>query len=179
MNSPSDFLCCPFRKWGTSSLATDVEMFGSKQGLDNKKPTFSSQSSLELSSFFRSKGPMVNVFVRKSSISISFGREIAWACAHSRRTGVIWLKGRRTQFHSKLIPCVFLISTSQSSLTSAEKLENISKWCCWVEELYSWKGKTSLPSNSSPTSSAFCTPEFSFPSLYLLEQRNQRSKVKA
>ena len=121
MNSPSDFLCCSFRKWGTSSLATDVEMFGSKQGLGNKKPTFASQSSLELSSFF---WPMVRVFVRKSTMWISFGRETECACALSWFTGVIWLEGRRTWFHSKLIPCIFWISTSQSRLRSPESSEN-------------------------------------------------------
>lgn len=121
MNSPSDFLCCSFRKWGTSSLATDVEMLGSKQGLGNKKPTFASQRSLEISSFF---WPIFSVFDRKSSMWISFGRETECARALSRFTGVIWLEGRRTWFHSKLIPWFFWISTSQSRLRSWENLEN-------------------------------------------------------
>lgn len=167
MNSPSDFLCCSFRKWGTSSLATDVEMFGSKQGLGNKKPTFASQSSLELSSFF---WPMVRVFVRKSTTWISFGRETECACALSWFTGVIWLEGRRTWFHSKLIPYIFWISTSRLDWDHQKAQRTISKWCCWVEELYSSKNKTSPPSYSLPTSSAFCTLHFSFPSPYFLRE---------
>lgn len=115
MNSPSDFLCCPFRKWGTSSLATDVKMFGSKQGLDNKKPTFSSQSSLELPSFFRSKGPMVSIFVWKSTISISFGRETECGRAHSPCTGVIWLKGEEDTVSFK----THTLSSGSSLLSSA------------------------------------------------------------
>lgn len=83
MNSPSDFLCWLFRKGETSSLTTDLEMFGSKQGLGIKKPKFSSQSSLELASFFRSEGCVPGGFVPTSIVLISFGREAESARACS------------------------------------------------------------------------------------------------
>lgn len=86
-------------------------------------------------------------------------------CSYLTRRG-------RKQFDSKLIPHVFWVSSPQSSLTSLESLENyfqVEWWC-------SWKDKTSPLSGSLPTPSALCTPHFSFPSLYFLEQRNQRGR---
>lgn len=83
MNSPSDFLCWLFRKGETSPLMTDLEMFGSKQGLGTKRLNFSSQSSLELASFFRNEGCMPGVFVLMSIVFISFGREADCARACS------------------------------------------------------------------------------------------------
>lgn len=92
-------------------------------------------------------------------------RPFSMRCSYLTRRG-------RKQFDSKLIPHVFWVSSPQSSLTSLESLENyfqVEWWC-------SWKDKTSPLSGSLPTPSALCTPHFSFPSLYFLEQRNQRGR---